>query len=358
MTVSYTRSPRYRRVSCGDVRGQLGSAVVHRQDDALDRQIGVEVVANELECGQQLGQSFQGVVLALERDEHGIGGGQRIDGQQPERRRTIDQDVVVVGGHAAEQSLEAALPALDGRKLDFGAGELDCRRHHVQPLVRTGHDQLVDRHPIHDGVVDGALDHASDRGRGRWWRCPGDRGRRRERARPRGRGSSRGSRPSWSSRRRLSGSRRRSSGPLRAPFGVVSRCLILPSTASGSGLSVPKDWAGAINPCVAANLPALFHVKRARERPTCAGTRARVDPKRRPRAATRLEVDPTFRVGTGSKHSSTGVRHAFVSRETSRSTHDERTVAVRCPEPTVVGYCAGGRRRPTGPEGPCGRARP
>ena len=25
---------------------------------------------------------------------------------------------------------------------------------------------------------------------------------------------------------------------------------------------------------------------------------------------------------------------------------------------TVVGYCAGGRRRPTGPEGPCGRARP
>ena len=83
MTVSKTRSPEMAANLGGDVCGQLRAGVEHRQDDALDREAGVEVVADEIEGGEQLGQSFQGVVLTLERDEDGIGGGQCIDGQEP-----------------------------------------------------------------------------------------------------------------------------------------------------------------------------------------------------------------------------------------------------------------------------------
>ena len=78
-----------------DVGGQLRSTVVHRQYDALDRELRVEVVADEIESREQLRQSFQGVVLTLERDENGFGGGQCVDGEESQRWRTVHEDVVV-----------------------------------------------------------------------------------------------------------------------------------------------------------------------------------------------------------------------------------------------------------------------
>ena len=65
----------------------------------------------------------------------------------------------------------------------------------------------------------------------RWWRFPGGQGRRRARGHRRWRDSSRGSPPSWSCRRRLSGSRRRSSGPLSDLLGALSQGWILSSPA-------------------------------------------------------------------------------------------------------------------------------
>ena len=131
--MSKTRSTEVSAHLRGDIGGQLGPAVEHRQDDALDREVGVEVVADEIERGEQLGQSFQGVVLALERDEHGVGGGQGVDGQQPERRRAVDEDVVVVGPRSSpSRRARPALAALDGRELDLGTGERDRRRDDVE----------------------------------------------------------------------------------------------------------------------------------------------------------------------------------------------------------------------------------
>ena len=86
----------------------------------------VEVVADEIDGREQLGQSLQGVVLALDRDEHGIGGGQRVDGQQAERRRAIDEDVVVVGRGPRGRALASRRSRCSTRRqLDLGAGERD-----------------------------------------------------------------------------------------------------------------------------------------------------------------------------------------------------------------------------------------
>ncbi len=69
---------------CRDIGGQVGSSVVHGQHNPVDQEAGVEVIANEIERGKQLGQSFQGVVLTLERDQDRIGRGQGIHGQESE----------------------------------------------------------------------------------------------------------------------------------------------------------------------------------------------------------------------------------------------------------------------------------
>ena len=78
-----------------DIGRQLRPAVEHRQHDTLHREGGIEVVSNEIERGEQLGQSFQGVVLTLERNENGVGSGQCVDGEETERWRAVDEQIVV-----------------------------------------------------------------------------------------------------------------------------------------------------------------------------------------------------------------------------------------------------------------------
>ena len=50
--------------------GKVGSGVVHRQDNALDREVGIEVVADQVDCRNQLRETLEGVVLALDRHHH------------------------------------------------------------------------------------------------------------------------------------------------------------------------------------------------------------------------------------------------------------------------------------------------
>jgi hypothetical protein len=69
---------------CLDISREPRPGVVHGQDDAVEGQGRMEMVAHEVDGGQQLCGSLQGVVLTLKRDEDRIGGGQGIHGQEPE----------------------------------------------------------------------------------------------------------------------------------------------------------------------------------------------------------------------------------------------------------------------------------
>src|ERR1044072_737521 len=76
--------------------GVDGPGVEHRREDSLDLDIGVEVLADHRKRVLQLDETAHREVLALDRDDHLVGGGQGVDGQQTEARRGIDADVVVV----------------------------------------------------------------------------------------------------------------------------------------------------------------------------------------------------------------------------------------------------------------------
>ena len=65
-----------------DIRGQVGAGVVHRQDDARERELGIEVLANEIDRAINWLRPFEGVVLALDGDEDRVGRRQRVDGQE------------------------------------------------------------------------------------------------------------------------------------------------------------------------------------------------------------------------------------------------------------------------------------
>ena len=120
---------------------------------------GFEVIANEIERGKQLGQSFQGVVLALQRDKDRVGGGQGVHRQQSERRWTVDEDVVVFVEDLGQKPAESSLPPFDRRELYLGPGQRDRRRDQGEPIVdRHPKNELGQVRPIDDGVVHGPFD--------------------------------------------------------------------------------------------------------------------------------------------------------------------------------------------------------
>ena len=84
-----------------------------------------------------------------------MGSDERVDRQQAERGRRVDQDVVVVVLHRRERLLERPLAADHARERELGAGEIDRGNGEVDLLVM---DHLGDRNPVHEHVEHRALD--------------------------------------------------------------------------------------------------------------------------------------------------------------------------------------------------------
>ena len=137
----------------GNLGGQVRSTVEHRQDRPVDREVRVQVVADKTDRRQELGQALQRVVLALDRDKGPVGGCQGIDGEQPEGRRAVDEDVVVAVRDRCDEPAEAALSLLEGGQLHLRPRQCDRRGHEVEAGHCRGLDERFERLRIHDSVV-------------------------------------------------------------------------------------------------------------------------------------------------------------------------------------------------------------
>ena len=96
MTVWKTWSPNASTTLAQDLAAVQGAGVVHRGEDAVDLQARVEPVADLVDRLDEQGDAAQGEELALQRDDHAVRGGQRVDGEQAERGLAVDEDDVVV----------------------------------------------------------------------------------------------------------------------------------------------------------------------------------------------------------------------------------------------------------------------
>ena len=105
------------------------------EHDAEPLEVGVEVLARQLDHLERLLDALHREVLRLGAQQRVVGGDERVDGQQAERRRAVDQhDVVAVldlAQRAPQRQLAAHLAA--HRQLRLG-----------EPEVR-GDDPVVDR---------------------------------------------------------------------------------------------------------------------------------------------------------------------------------------------------------------------
>ena len=75
---------------------EVGPLVVHRHQHAGNVERWIERGANTAQCRDEIGQTFEREVLAVERNQDRVGGHERIEREQSERRRRVDEDVVEV----------------------------------------------------------------------------------------------------------------------------------------------------------------------------------------------------------------------------------------------------------------------
>ena len=85
----------------------------------------VQVLAHHRERVLELHEAAQREVLGLHRHDHAGRRDERVDRQQAERRRRVDEDVVVAVLDRRERLLERALAADLARQRHVGAGEVD-----------------------------------------------------------------------------------------------------------------------------------------------------------------------------------------------------------------------------------------
>src|SRR5512132_4254380 len=129
--------------------------IEHRREDALDRHVGIQVLADHRERVLELDQAAQREVLALDRHDHLVCGDECIDRQQPERRRRIDQDPVVALLDRSQRLLEGTLAPDHARQRQLRPGQVD-RGHGQVDLGLLDH--LVHREPVHQYVEHRARD--------------------------------------------------------------------------------------------------------------------------------------------------------------------------------------------------------
>ena len=155
MREAKTRSPKFSsRISIASLAWMVRESTSVGQD-ALDVDVGVEVLADHLQRVLELDQPAHREILALHGDDHLVGRRQGVDRQQPEARRRVDADEVVVLLDRLEGALERALAADHRAHRDLGAGEVDRGAGDVDLALL---DDLLDREPVHEHVEHRLLD--------------------------------------------------------------------------------------------------------------------------------------------------------------------------------------------------------
>src|ERR1043165_8314359 len=94
------------------------------QQHALDIEARIERGADAANRADQFGQSLECEVLAVQRNQNRVSGHQRVEREQSERWRTIDEDVVVAIAFGCDQRSQPFFAVGKGDHFDFGAGQL------------------------------------------------------------------------------------------------------------------------------------------------------------------------------------------------------------------------------------------
>lgn len=123
----------------------------------MNRKVRVNASLDEMNRVQQLGEALERVILTLKRNQQRVGCSEHIQRDESERRRTIDENEIVVFAYAGKGVSEKTFSVGAANQLYLGTSEIACRRKNVQVLEMHLPDHRVfdwavsDEHVVHGG---------------------------------------------------------------------------------------------------------------------------------------------------------------------------------------------------------------
>ena len=128
-----------------DLAAVQRARVVHRAEDAEHLEVGVEPVLHLADGVGEQRDPPQREELALQRHQHPVGRGQRVDGEQAQRGRAVDEDHVVVALDLPEHPRQRLLARDLADQLQLGRREVDVAGQQVDALGAGPVDDVADR---------------------------------------------------------------------------------------------------------------------------------------------------------------------------------------------------------------------
>ena len=130
---------------------------MHAEQHAGDFEIRIDALADQVRCLEELAETLQGQEVRLQRDQDFLGGGQGVQREQPQGRRTIDQAEVEFVLAVLHRLAQDDLPADDVDQLGLSADQMDAGAE--QPQVGSHeHQARLERGGLGQHLVGAGLD--------------------------------------------------------------------------------------------------------------------------------------------------------------------------------------------------------
>jgi len=112
--------------------GQIGAVVVHRQQHAFDSEVGIEGSSHPLDGLHELTDSLECQVFALQRDQHRVRGYKGVQSEETQRRRAVDEDVVIEFTDFFDLALQYEFTTVPVDHIYFGTDQAAVGRNHSE----------------------------------------------------------------------------------------------------------------------------------------------------------------------------------------------------------------------------------
>lgn len=140
-----------------DLQGEAGPTIKHCQDNSEHAQPRIQSFSNESDRLHKVRKAFESIELTLQRHEHPISSGEGINGEQTERRWTVDDYVLGAPPLSPKSVTKSVLAALKAHELDLGSDKVDIRGQKAKTYGRGLHSGLSRRLAAEEHVVDGRV---------------------------------------------------------------------------------------------------------------------------------------------------------------------------------------------------------
>ncbi len=137
-----------------DLVGELQTGIVHCQKETFDLQSGIKARLYDADSVDELSDPLQCEIFSLHGDYDRVGRRQGIDGYQSERRRAVDQDIIIVRCYGAKELGKNFLPVRPAYQFDLGSGKVDPRSDQIEPLHASGHLRTGQRIIVDQTLID------------------------------------------------------------------------------------------------------------------------------------------------------------------------------------------------------------